>query len=106
MKMTKGDGGLEAGSPKINSPQFFKQVAIGIAIAAPMIALIQWKVHEFSTDDSYKCRNKSREECYSMKKTEAKLGERMRQSSIADAKVIPEEEERRRNNFRPEHWAD
>lgn len=73
----------------VNSPVFFKQVAIGIAIAAPLIALIQWKVHEFSTDDSYKCRNMSREECESMKKTEAMLRERMRQSPISDAKAAP-----------------
>lgn len=106
MKMTKGKGENDADSPEINSPLFFKQVAIGIALAAPLIAVINWKVHEFSTDDSYKCRNVAQEECAAMKKTEARLRERMRQSSIAEAKVTPEEEQRRRNNFRPNHWAD
>jgi hypothetical protein len=90
----------------ITSPEFLKQVAIGIALAAPLVAAINWKMHEFSTDDSYKCRNISQEECAAMKKMEARLRERMRQSSLADAKVTPEEEERRRNSFRPNHWAD
>ena len=89
--MTDGMRANNDDSLDVNSPRFFKQVAIGIAIAAPLIALIQWKVHEFSTDDSYKCRNVSREECESMKKTEAMLRERMRQSSISDAKVAPKE---------------
>ncbi|OIR06116.1 hypothetical protein GALL_119130 [mine drainage metagenome] len=106
MMMTKRKGGHDIDSPKINSPLFFKQLAIGIALAAPLIALIQWKVHELSTDDSYKCRNVSQEECAAMKKTEAQLRERMRQSSVDEAKVTREEEERRRNSFRPNHWAD
>lgn len=96
----------DADSIDITSPIFLKQVAIGIIIAVPLIALIQWKVLEFSTDDSYKCRNKSREECESMKKTEAMLRKRMRLSTISDAKVTPDEEVRRRSNFRPDHWAD
>jgi hypothetical protein len=79
-----------AGSIDNTSPMFLKQVAIGIAISAPLIALIQWKVHEFSTDDSYKCRNMSHEECESMRKTEAMLRERMRQSTLSDTKVAPD----------------
>lgn len=90
----------------ISSPAFLKKVAIGIALAAPLVAGIQWYVHEFSADDSYKCRNISQEECTAMKKTEARLRERMHQSSIAEAKITPEEEKRRRDNFRPNHWAD
>lgn len=89
--MTDGMRANNDDSLDVNSPKFFKQVAIGIAIAAPLIVLIQWKVHEFSTDDSYKCRNVSREECESMKKTEAVLRERMRLSTVSDAKVAPKE---------------
>ena len=106
MTMTKSKSAREAGSPEINSPLYFKQVAIGIALAAPLIGFINWKVHDFSIDDSYKCRNVSHEECAAMKKTEAQLRERMSQSSVAEARATPEEEERRRNNFRPSHWAD
>ena len=89
MKTTDGMRANNEDCLDVNSPKFFKQVAIGIAISAPLIALIQWNVHEFSTDDSYKCRNVSREECESMKKAEAMLRERMRQSTISDAKVVP-----------------
>ena len=90
----------------VTSPMFLKQVVIGITLAAPLIAIISWKVHEFSTDDSYKCRNISQEECAAMKRTEAQLRERMRQFSIGEAKDTQIEEERRRKNVRQDHWAD
>lgn len=90
----------------ISSPIFLKQVATGIALAAPLIAGIQLYVHDFSTDESYKCRYLSREECVALKNKESELRERMRQSTIAESKVTPEEEKRRRDNFRPAGWAD
>lgn len=90
----------------ISSPAFLKKVAIGIALAAPLVAGIQWYVHDFSTNESYKCRYLSKEECIALKGKESELRERLRRSTTADSKVTPEEEQRRRDNFRPNHWAD
>ena len=84
---------------------FSKLVALGIALAAPAVVAINSYIRDFWTNDDYKCQMIEREECEALKIKEKKLRAIMRASTLAEAKVTPEEEQRRRDNFRPHGWG-
>lgn len=86
------------------SPLRLKQAAIGIALAAPALALVQSELHRFNEDTSYKCRYFTPEQCKVALAEEAESKARMAAADLEKSKETKADNDSKLANFRPHGW--